>query len=77
MGNTVLPPQAHALAAQLEDALTTWQQRDPAHPHPRVREAGETACRLCDEMVVVWHELRQQLAAELGAYDDARRRMGR
>lgn len=67
--STVLPPQAHTLAAQLEDTLEIWRARDRAHRHPRVREAGVRACRLCDDMIVVFHLLREQIATELGEYD--------
>ncbi|NED97290.1 hypothetical protein G1H11_18490 [Phytoactinopolyspora alkaliphila] len=74
MSKTLLPAQAHAAAAQLEDALSTWGAREAGSHHPHTRAAGEQAIALCGELIVQFQLLRDSLVAELGAYDDEVRR---
>lgn len=68
--------EAQLHVARLQDALEVWGARDPSRHHPRVRRAGEDACRACDDLVAVFCRLREDVTAECGAYDQAVRRGG-
>lgn len=70
-----LPPEANALVAQVEDELSVWADRDPARHHPDVRKSGERACKLIGDLILVLQGLRDRITAEVGEYDDARRRL--
>jgi hypothetical protein len=73
----LLPPEAHELAAKIEDELWGWKARDPARPRFETRRANERACRLLGDLIVVLQQFRDDLTRELGEYDDARRRLAR
>lgn len=70
-----LPPQVTLLAGQVEDQLSAWADRDPAHHHPDVRRAGERATHLLGDLIAELQRLRDRVTAEVGAYDDERRGM--
>jgi hypothetical protein len=73
----LLPPEAHALAAKIQDDVREWKKRDPARPRFETRRANERACRLLGDLIVVLQRFRDELTRELGEYDDARRRLAR
>ena len=72
MSQTILPAEAHVVAGQLEDNLTVWRSRTPGVFHPSTRAACVESQLLCGEMILVFGRLRDELVAEMAAYDDER-----
>lgn len=71
---SALPDGTQILAGQLQDALTVWRSRPAGVHHHRYRDANVEATRLCRELAAVFIGLSETLTAELGAYDDERRK---
>lgn len=62
-----LPPDAHILAAQIDDALHIWNTRGPGY-RPDAARAAQTAVRRYGLLVDVLSKARNQLERELEEY---------
>lgn len=63
----LLPPQAHVLAGQIEDALHVWQRRQSPF-HKVFEEQAERTIVLCGDLIVVIGSMRDQVHDELVKY---------
>jgi hypothetical protein len=73
-GGAVVPvtaAQLSELCADLAGSLATWAGRDDTRPQPEVRQAASAAVGTIDGMLRELHAVREQLASEIRASNDA------